>query len=222
MSSPSFDSNSNVRSDGPPLACFIWPILVLAVLFGVGWQWLPKLSPQIETSNKAFWAASNSNPFSGTTILKDLPGQQELSIFKRDEVRVPPTAIVLGVLVEGSARAYLADGMSRPEWHLAHDLLAGRPVTISYCNWTDCVSVFERNGTAASAIRMGGFRKGHLQVLLDGVAFDQTSDKLPLSKLPFKKMTWSEWQALHPSTDIFLGDKVGEFALSALKGKSKN
>jgi len=195
-----------------------WPVTVLFALFGVGWTLMPAAVPA--PIQPGTWRIGPvANPFAHVTMAREEPAQTEISIFKRNQVRVPGAARVLGVLVDGQPRAYLADGMARPEWHLAHDALGGRDVTVSYCNWTQCARVFDRQETDPAAIRMGGFRLGQMQVVVDEVAYDQNSESVPLRDVPVVQMAWDEWQALHPSTDIFLGDKAAEFALPHATGE---
>ena len=57
-------------------------------------------------------------------------------------------APVIGLAVNGQARAYLVWGMSQPAWHLAHDELG---------DWKDCARVLERGEVPADEIQLAGF-----------------------------------------------------------------
>lgn len=212
------DSVRNPRMNREAIERVFWPFTVLLALFGVGLQLMPTVS-MASIPEEAWQFGARTNSFQYVSIDREEPGRTGISIFKRNEVSVPAKATVLGVMVDGQPRAYLADGMSRPEWHLAHDQLGGREVTVSYCNWTQCAQVFDRQAKAPEAISLAGFRKGHLRLKVDDVAYNQTSEELPLEKLPVVQMAWDDWQTLHPSTDIFLGDKAADFALPHATGE---
>ena len=72
-------------------------------------------------------------------------------------MNVHAEAPVIGLAVNGQARAYLVWGMSQPAWHLAHDELGGQPVTVTYCDWKDCARVLDRGEVPADEIQLAGF-----------------------------------------------------------------
>ena len=151
------------------------------------------------------------------TFLRDEPGQENLQTHDQSGVSVPDSALILGVVADGRPRAYLASGMAEPEWHLAHDTLGSKQVTVTYCDWNQCARAFERGTNAPAAIRMGGVKSGVMQIKLNEKNYDQTNPQIPLLDLTVVQMTWGEWKTLHPTTDIYLGNKEEKFAL---EGKS--
>ena len=98
------------------------------------------------------------------------PGQTQIKVVLAIEVDLPEETPIIGVIVDGQARAYLPKGMSEPQSHLAHDNIKGQPITVTYCNWTDCARVFTRGSVPPEEIRMGGFQYGQMQLLIKNYA----------------------------------------------------
>ena len=136
------------------------------------------------------------------------PGQTQIQVYPVGEVDLPHDTPVIGVVVDGQARAYLPKGMSEPEWHLAHDTIQGQPITITYCNWNDCVHTFMRGSVPPEEIMMGGFQHGHMQLLIRNTYYDQNSTQIPLNPHPMKRLTLGEWKATYPKSEIYLGDQA--------------
>ncbi len=125
-------------------------------------------------------------------------------------------AKVIGVVVNGKARAYSVKAMSTMLTHVVNDLIGDAPVTVTYCDQTDCVRAFtsEKVGTPLE-LHLGGFRDELL--LYDGKTFYRQEDgqainmdsnaHIPYPSLPVERMTWGEWKKAHPDTDVFVGQE---------------
>jgi len=136
------------------------------------------------------------------------PGQTQIKVVPAIEVDLPEETPIIGVIVDGQARAYLPKGMSEPQSHLAHDNIKGQPITVTYCNWTDCARVFTRGSVSPEEIRMGGFQYGQMQLVIKNKLYDHNSTQLPINEYPMERVTWGEWKAAHPETGIYLGDQA--------------
>jgi len=136
------------------------------------------------------------------------PGQTQIKAVPAGEVNLPEDTLIIGVVVDGQARAYLPKGMSEPQWHLAHDNIKGQPITVTYCDWTDCARVFTRGSVPPEEIRMGGFQYGQMQLLIKNKSYDHNGSQLPINEYPMERVTWGEWKAAHPETEIYLGDQA--------------
>src|SRR5262249_58636248 len=56
--------------------------------------------------------------------------------------QLPDDAPVAGVVAGGQARAYLLTAMTGLTAHVVNDLVGGTPVTVTYCDRTDCLCGF--------------------------------------------------------------------------------
>src|SRR4051812_31233538 len=55
---------------------------------------------------------------------------------------LPPDATVVGIEVGGNARAYGVGAFQHPRGQLVNDLIGGVPVSVAYCNLSDCLRVY--------------------------------------------------------------------------------
>jgi hypothetical protein len=124
-------------------------------------------------------------------------------------------AQVLGVSLQGKHRAYLLKALKgSPMGHIINDLLDDLPVTVSYCDMTQCAKVFtgESRGEPLN-ILFGGriYRRLCLRIGDNGYIQDTLQPLLaedppfPYTEIPFVRTTWKEWREAHPDTDIFVG-----------------
>jgi len=119
--------------------------------------------------------------------------------------------LVIGIQVDDRARAYSVDYLSTPQTHVVNDVLAGRPVTVTYCNVQNCARVFAGDGADPLDVGVGGYDQG-LLLLLNGQRYRQesgdgfdSSDRFPYLPQPFVRTTWKKWREAHPDTEIVGG-----------------
>lgn len=144
------------------------------------------------------------------------PGLRQPAVQSGDDVALSDNAEVIGVVVSGKARAYAiyAFGLS-PAKHVVNDLIGEEPVSITYCDRTNCARVFT---SAAKGVPLNldvaGFTADGMALLLDGVEYDQTTGKnltapdgapLPYRACPFERTTWGSWRRAHPDSEVFAG-----------------
>ena len=123
-----------------------------------------------------------------------------------------PSDMVLGVVINGEARAY-------PQailwWHeIINDVLGGKPITVSFCPLTGSGLVYDP--TIAAQLHNFGV-SGLLfdnnlilfdrqtdtlwsQMRIEGICGPQTSTSPKL--LPVVQSTWGAWKALYPDTTV--------------------
>lgn len=122
--------------------------------------------------------------------------------------------LVLGVVVDGEARAY-------PWWiltkyHVANDAIAKHPVFVAICEVCS-------GGAAFSAVVDGhflsfqlcGLKHGSFEVCdwetrsrwlpFKGEAYEGSLAGTRLEQLPFVYMSWRDWKAEYPSSTVILG-----------------
>lgn len=143
-----------------------------------------------------------------------LSGIRTPPVISADAVAIPDEEPIIGVSAGGHHRAYRIAAMSKIAGHVINDLFGDVPVTITYCDRTDCSRVFvaEKTGQPLD-VGLGGYRDG-LLLKYEGFFFRQEdadtlcSDQAPESqRLPFKvyqhtRTTWKEWRTLHPDTEV--------------------
>ena len=123
-----------------------------------------------------------------------------------------PDDLILGVVVNGEARAY-PHGILW--WHeIANDVLGGRPIVVSFCPLTGSGLVYD----AAINGQLHNFGVSGLLFDNNLILFDRTTDSLwsqmgvqsicgslqgtRLSLLPLVQSTWAAWKAMHPDTTV--------------------
>lgn len=90
-----------------------------------------------------------------------------------------PDEKVIGVVVGGKARAYRIKAMEGRSQHLVNDLIAGVPVSVAYCNLTECVRVY--TGPAGSGpldLAVAGLLDNEMIMNVGGAPYFQGSGKL--------------------------------------------
>jgi hypothetical protein len=122
---------------------------------------------------------------------------------------------VVGVVVNGAARAYRLGALSDPRRHVVNDLVGGAPVSVAYCDRTDCIRTYTGPGAEPLRVGIAGLRDGGLVIKLDGVYYDHRSGRvvegppgaapLPHDRVPWTRTTWGRWRREHPATDVSVG-----------------
>jgi len=125
-------------------------------------------------------------------------------------------APVVGVIVEGKARAYSLKALSHSQRHVVNDLLGSIPVSIVYCDQQDCLRTYtsEDRDRPLSLRQMGYSSEEGLLISLGttiysqttGTAMDPMKTPLPLKSIDSRRTTWKEWRDLHPNTEVYVGD----------------
>jgi Protein of unknown function (DUF3179) len=143
-----------------------------------------------------------------------------------DGVRTPPAVAaeaaglddaeeVVGVVVNGVARAYRLGAFRDPQHHVVNDLVGGTPVSVAYCDLTDCIRTYTGPGAEPLRVRIAGIKDGSLVVKLDGVYYDHQTGgvvegppgaaPLPHDQVPWTRTTWGGWRREHPATEVCVG-----------------
>ncbi len=134
----------------------------------------------------------------------DESGISEGQYYTVDQVVIPDEEFVVGVEIDGNACAYLLGGMNDIDQHIVHHQLGGQQFTVTYCDKSECIAVYDRTGTTAE-IRNGGFSGETLWILYDGKRYEQDAEDIPLSTIDSVKTTWGEWKQRYPDTLVYVG-----------------
>jgi hypothetical protein len=155
--------------------------------------------------------------------LLNQPGILLPEVHPASSATLADNAEVIGVLVNGRPRAYaLGAFLFSPigqlyHRHVVNDLLAGVPITITYCDQLGCTEVYtDSHISAPLPIAVGGFteRDGRQSMLLCVGDFHYRQDSaeplesdappFPYAHLKYVRMSWKQWRTAHPDTDVYL------------------
>jgi hypothetical protein len=122
---------------------------------------------------------------------------------------------VIGVEAGGRSRAYALTALRNPRFHIVNDLIGSVPVSVTYCDLTDCTQVYTSQGDAPLAIAQAGLREREMVIKIGGVYYEHRTGRaiepsaseppLPYELSPWTRTTWGEWKRRHPATDVYRG-----------------
>ena len=127
------------------------------------------------------------------------------------DASIPDETQVIGVVVEGRARAYVYESFDDSGYDIVNDRIGTTPVTVAF----DMVSRELRVVTAATDVKTD---KKTLELRVVGLGADCTiiqlgkkryrfdAPDLPATDMPFTFTNWYGWQLLHPNSDLYVGD----------------
>ncbi len=169
-------------------------------------------SPAEETSDSGIGPYPYFDPFAKT----QLPGVEALHSCPGADAQILDDDEVIGVVVAGQARAYLRNAMDRFDGHVVNDLVGDKPVTVTYCDVSDCARAFTDDSVANERLDvwLGGQDENRLLLLIGEKYYFHDGDKVPLQPVATQRMTWSEWRNRHPTSEVYTG------ALCQCKGKA--
>jgi hypothetical protein len=152
----------------------------------------------------------------------DVLGVCRPSLIAASQTEVAESSKVIGVVVNGQARAYLMSAMGIPgdalseesevdlEWylkrHVVNDVIADSPVSITYCDLSQCVRVLTSQGQQQPLrLRIGGISEGKMLLLYEGQRYEQSDDAIPLQDVSFTVTSWGQWKNEHTLTLVYTG-----------------
>lgn len=141
-------------------------------------------------------------------VLADVPGVDIPKFKDVSKAAISAQAEVVGICVNGLARAYPLSLLKRVDYHIVNDLLDGKPLSITHCNLADRVRVLTwKHRGYRIPLSVGGLDENRQLLLVfgDGERFRQDSKSLPLDDHPFSRMTLGEWASRHPRSLVFVG-----------------
>lgn len=189
-------------------------IVILLVQGGCEGEAEPKLpgvdsdqqtTQQIQGSEQTAADLRVTQSFAPTMMGMDIPGISDPYFHAADEVVIPETTPVIGVVVDGKARAYMDEGMAEADQHVVHDTVGEQQLTIVYCDKSNCVRVFDSTEVVLDSILMAGMKRDQLQLKVDQKDYALDDESIPIPDYESERTTWGEWKAAHPDTDIYVG-----------------
>lgn len=139
----------------------------------------------------------------------DVPPIDDPVLHYAEEAPIDDEAIVIGVVVEGEARAYLQRAFyNSPSRHIVTDEIESTEVAITYCDRINCTRVLTSPQPENPLdLRVGGWREEDqtMRLIINDQEFSHKSKNLPLTDVPFFELPWGIWRELFPDTMIYLG-----------------
>ena len=134
------------------------------------------------------------------------------------EAKIEPQDLVIGVELNGNARAYRLAAFDDPSGHLVNDLMGDVPVSVAYSNLSRCVRVYTgpRNSGLLDAEVPGllNQRDGHqarwdlvFSPVGDAGGTGRQSTPNPLHAYQPHRDDLEGMDAGHPDTDVFVGGR---------------
>jgi hypothetical protein len=152
-----------------------------------------------EADEAMLQAAMNDSPFMTPGVEPTFVPAAEASLAEDDDV--------IGVVVDGEARAYPVSYLSGMTTHVVNDLIGQTPITVTYCDRTDCTRVFTDSSKQSELdVGTGGFANDEMQITLGDSMYAQTASDIPLEDAEFLVMPWSEWKQQHPETRVLVSE----------------
>ncbi len=185
-------------------------VIVLLIVVGLTFFYVFVLEPQLQkppAPESEFRPPGESTPFVSPPVVRP-------PVKSAAEAELADDAPVIGVEVNGKARAYVVHAFDRPFHHVVNDLLGETPISLAYCNHTECMRVFtsDEPGEPLKLVLFGRYEGKLVLKAGDGIYHHAdckpiyaSMPKFPYREHSFVRTTWKHWKAAHPETDAYLG-----------------
>jgi Protein of unknown function (DUF3179) len=207
-----------IRSSLVQLWKLLAPWKVLLALFAVSGSVILAIVWAERASSRAVALKYTDRPKTEEHYWKKMLGTNQFNhpaTVGPDKAGLPDDALVVGIVVDGKARAYAQRSLRNRLQHVLNDMVAGVPVTVAYCDVTRCTQVYACRGRSEPLdVSQAGYRDGEMILKIEGVYYQHSSGepitpgpespRLPYELYPWKRTTWKEWKQLHPDTDIYV------------------
>lgn len=132
------------------------------------------------------------------------PGIRQPRAVPAEQAGLPDDTRVIGVVVAGKARAYVASAMSEPRTHVVNDRIGGRYISVAFCDVQQCATAYCANDAGDEPLELwvAGWDYDEIVLLGKKGPFRQKSDAAPYPHVPCVLTTWGQWRRQHPDTDV--------------------
>jgi hypothetical protein len=150
----------------------------------------------------------------------DLPGVIQPPTKRADEAQVGADEEIIGIVVDGKARAYRLKALLDPKQHIINDQIDDLPLTVAHCDVSNCTRVYAgRRGEPPLDVAQAGLWNSDMIVKIKGFYYQHRTGEssggdtgippLPCQAYSFVRTSWKKWREQHPQTDIYVGDSKG-------------
>lgn len=175
---------------------------------------------------KQLTASRSNQPPGGLPANLNVPGIAAPALCQPDDVKLPDDVRVIGVEIDGNARAYVVKAFEVRNFknpgdvavHIVNDTINNQPFCVTHCDLTHSTRVLAdsrvaKNSPTAIDLRVGGWAD-EMILVLSGVRYLHHAETLPLADVPFTTTNWGQWRADHPKTLVYTGRPCIRPALS--------
>lgn len=143
---------------------------------------------------------------------KVIPGISNPALFSADDVTLPEETLIVGIIVDGKARAYVCEAMMPVASCVVNDVIEKTPVTVTFHGPTKGVRVLagESSGPALS-VGVQSSTDETLTISIDGISHAQSDEAIALKSVDHVQTEWIAWKTEHPETMVFLGTLAEKF-----------
>lgn len=143
----------------------------------------------------------------------DSPGEVEPivepEVLPVHQAELTDDEMMIAIEVDGQHRAYLISDLAQPGSHVVNDMVAGLPVSITYCSNTDFARVFSNPGKDQPIeLRTAGWMDQQLALYL-GRGYENLrlhdDPSIPLDDHPFVRVSFGQWRREHPDGLVYVG-----------------
>ena len=189
-----------------------------AAVIGIGFLAFHYLTSLVDQSDRATSVrasaalpASNSGPYTESGeyhdplyMKVDFPGITDPEFVDVADSDLSDDTTVVGVMVDGDAYAFPREAMKKPSQHVVNAVINETPMSVTYCDITECVRVLtDKTANRPINLRVGGRDiNGSLVLILDDVRYGQERPEIPLQDQPFEITSLKEWKAMHPHSRV--------------------
>lgn len=126
----------------------------------------------------------------------------------------PDDTPVIGVVINGKAKAFPLKFLMRPDLHVINDEMAGATFAVSFCDIDQCTRVFATKKESRESVRVSGAHRDRPGKLLLEIGktkfwqdtlmeFGNSEKKAPVELIEHRQTTWGEWKAVYPDSEYF-------------------
>ena len=119
---------------------------------------------------------------------------------------------VIAIEVGGEHFAYPLTRFTGIGDHIVNRAFHGKPITVAYCDLTDCVRVLTADNTREPLpVSQNGLTNGELALRFHDLSYQLSKDTIPLNRYPFTIVNWKSWFKDHPDGLVHPGidwDKI--------------
>ena len=184
-----------------------WLLLVICLGFGIALALALKafLTPQLTTAKHRL---TGSIPQADPAIQMDSPaefaGVSAPMFLTAGEAEIEDDEPVIAITVNEQHRAYRLQALASMGDHIVNDVFEGVSVSVAYCDQTNCVRVFAREGSGQRLnIATQGWVSGQMWIKVDGKGYALDDPKIPLQQLAFARVAWRKWKKDHPESKVY-------------------
>ena len=188
------------------LASMVGISLVIACAAHLVLDWSSRriLSRSISADMAKYNQGASAFGLTDTPFVMD--GQLSPEMLPSRDIDLPADKRVIVIEVGGQYFAYPLSFMNGIGEHIVNDCFHGTPISVIYCDLTDCVRVLTKvENDQPLRVHQNGFSGGELDLRFEDFTYRLSQDTIPLERYPFEIVNWSSWCAKHPDGLVYPG-----------------